>query len=126
VTIDGALDLAPLAVIGRRLKGKTQEINRGADIFLADEKGRYIDRICRFRECFPRQMCIALNCGAREHLNDDLADVTLPQSLIQEPPVELWPRIVRRVQVPVDVESLLLAELECDETPETVGPRTGF
>src|SRR5262245_53953560 len=37
VTIDGAMDLSELARFGRRLKGRAQNINLGADIFLVDQ-----------------------------------------------------------------------------------------
>jgi hypothetical protein len=114
VTIDVAMDLSSLAPIGRRLKGAAQRINLGADIFLADEAGRYIGRICRYRECYPRVLCRARNCGQRQHLNDDLQIVTLQPALIDAPPIELWPNIVRRGCVPGDTEALLLAELEKD------------
>ena len=40
VTKKTASILGPLAAAGRRLKGFTQQINLGADIFLADTKGR--------------------------------------------------------------------------------------
>jgi hypothetical protein len=40
-------------------------------------------------------------------LHDDLDDVTLDASLIKAPPLELWPKIVRRVELPGDVETLL-------------------
>ena len=46
VTIDAAMDLDPLARLGRRLQGTAQTINLGADIFLADAAGRYMGRIC--------------------------------------------------------------------------------
>jgi hypothetical protein len=41
VTIEDGLDLGRLAA-GRRLKGAAQQINLGADIFLADKEGRYL------------------------------------------------------------------------------------
>jgi hypothetical protein len=69
VTIDPAMDLAPLARLGRRLQGTAQTINLGADIFLADAAGRYLGRICHHRECWRRVACRALNCGLRQHLN---------------------------------------------------------
>jgi len=59
--------------------------------------------------------CRALHCGQRQHLNDDLQIVTLSPALISAPPIDLWPRIVRRGAVPPDTEALL-AELENDET----------
>src|SRR5690348_9958839 len=49
VTIDSAMDLAALARAGRRLKGQAQSINLGADIFLADETGHYLGRVCGYR-----------------------------------------------------------------------------
>jgi hypothetical protein len=110
VTIDGAMDLTGLARAGRRLKGRTQGLGLGADIFLVDQGGRYLGRICRYRECHPRVLCRARNCGVREHLNDDLDIVTLSHELITAPPADLWPNVVRRVALPSDVEAFL-AEL---------------
>jgi hypothetical protein len=117
VVIDANIDLAPLARIGRRLKGTAQTINLGADIFLADEAGRYLGRICHYRECHARAACRALNCGRRQHLNDDLQIVTLSPTLIAAPPIDLWPRIVTRSVVPADTQELLLVELDENATP---------
>src|SRR5262245_59701517 len=72
VTINGTVDLSELALAGRRLNGSAQTINLGADIFLADETGGYLGRICHYRECHPRVACLAQHCGRHEHLNDDL------------------------------------------------------
>jgi predicted nucleotidyltransferase len=115
VTIDADMELSALARIGRRLKATGQKINLGGDVFLADGTGHYIGRICHYRECHPRVLCRALHCGHRQHLNDDLQVVTLDSALIASPPIELWPRIVRRIAVPADTEELLVTELEKDE-----------
>jgi hypothetical protein len=112
VTIDGAMDLSDLARAARRLKGAAQTINLGADIFLADTAGSYVGRICHYRECHPRAACLAQHCGHRPHLNDDLHVVTLSKELIAAPPVDLWPKVIRRLTMPPDVEALLLSELE--------------
>jgi hypothetical protein len=112
VSINDTIDFSRLALAGRRLKGAAQHINLGADIFLADECGRYLGRICGYRECHPRARCQAQHCGQRNHLSDDLHILTLPQHLIASPPFELWPRVVRRVTAPADVEAFLLADLE--------------
>jgi hypothetical protein len=112
VTINRTMDLGQLARAGRRLKGSAQTINLGADIFLADVTGRYLGRICHYRECHPRVACLAQHCGCRERLNDDLQVVTLSKELLAAPPVDLWPNVVRRVTAPADVEALLLTELE--------------
>lgn len=112
VTIDAEMELSKLARAGRRLKGTAQTINLGADIFLADATDRYLGRICHYRECHPRVLCLAQHCGQRDHLNDDLHVVTLSQELISSPPVDLWPKVVRRVTPPPDVENTLLTELD--------------
>ena len=104
VIIDADIDLAPLARLGRRLKGTAQTINLGADIFLADEADRYMGRICHYRECHLRAACLALHCGRRQHLNDDLQIVRLSPALINAPPNDLWPRIVTLCAVPADTE----------------------
>jgi hypothetical protein len=110
---DGA-DLTVLAKAGRRLKGRAQSQNSGADIFLANPEGEYIGRTCHWRECRPflRLACDAQHCGQREFLHDDLDAVTLAAKLVQEPPVDLWPKVVRRIKVPEDVELQLLRPLE--------------
>jgi Family of unknown function (DUF6932) len=117
VSIDAGMDLSPLARIGRRLKGTAQQINLGGDVFLADQQGHYIGRICHYRECHARVLCRAQHCGGRQHLNDDFHIVTLATELIAAPPIDLWPSVVRRVVVPMDTEALLLAELEKERSP---------
>jgi len=56
--------------------------------------------------------CDARHCGRRAFLHDDLDDVTLDASLIKTPPLELWPKIVRRIELPADVESQLIQPIE--------------
>jgi hypothetical protein len=115
VTVDREVDLTQLARAGRRLKGVAQTINLGADIFLADTAGHYLGRICHYRECHPRVACRAQHCGLRAHLNDDLHLVTLSKDLIASPPIELWPKVIRRITVPGDIEEILLTRLELDQ-----------
>jgi hypothetical protein len=102
-------DLAPLALAARKLKGRLQSQNLGADVFLADEQRHYLGRTCSWRVCQPgvRASCDALHCGLRSYLHDDLATIRLDDSLVAEPPLELWPIVVRRVQIPADVEALV-------------------
>jgi hypothetical protein len=95
--------------------GSAQTINLGADIFLADVTGHYLGGVCHYRECHPRAACLAQHCGHREHLNDDLHVVTLSKDLLASPPVDLWPKVVRRLSVPTDVEEILLTDLERDQ-----------
>lgn len=111
VTVTDDADLAPLAACARRLQGGLQGVNHWADVFLADERGRYLGRTCTWRDCQPgiRASCDALHCGRRPHLHDDLGDVRLSRGIITDPPVQLWPAVLRRSSVPRDVEDLLVA-----------------
>jgi hypothetical protein len=114
VTVDNAADLGALAAAGRRLKGRAQSRNKGADIFLADRSGKYLGRTCHWRECAPgiRKSCDARHCGVRPFLHDDLDAVTLDAALVKSPPIVLWPHVIRSVPVPDDVERFLLKALE--------------
>lgn len=114
VTLEDGVDLGPLASVGRRLKGKAGSINLGADIFLCRPDGRYVGRICGFRECHPRVACHARHCGGRDHLCDDLDILTLSSELILAPPLVLWPRLERRAVLPDDVEQLLVTPLAAE------------
>lgn len=107
VTVADSCDLAVLAVPSRRLKGRLQAHNLTADIFLADESGRYLGRVCRWRECRAgkRMSCEAQHCGRRPHLYDDLGLVDLEAGLVAAPPLEIWPTVLRRGQLPADVEA---------------------
>ena len=111
VVVTDDADLSPLATAARRLQGYAQRFNRGADVFLADDRGIYIGRTCRWRDCRPgvRQSCDALHCGRRPFLHDDLGAITLNSALVLSPPVTLWPFIERRGQLPSDVEEVVAA-----------------
>ena len=122
VTIADGIDLSTLARIGRRLKGSAQaKLNSGADVFLTNPAGRYIGRICHYRECHPRVLCHARHCGAVPHLADDLDVIDLSSDLIATPPLEVYPDVIARVPVPDDVERLLLVPLR--PLPETGRPQ---
>ena len=105
ITIEDAADLAALATAARRLKGMAQSKNKGADIFLANPAGKYIGRICHWRECGPgiRASCDARHCGRRHYLHDDLGDIKLDPLLVREPPIEVWPTVICRQEVASDL-----------------------
>ena len=111
VVIADDADLTPLATASHRLQGHAQSFNRGADVFLANERGTYIGRTCHWRDCRPgvRQSCDALHCGRRPYLHDDLDAIRLNSSLVVSPPVTLWPHVERRGQLPPDVEEIVAA-----------------
>lgn len=108
VEVEEDTDLEPLARLGRRLKGRAQQMNRGADIFLTNPQGHYIGRTCHWKDCRPgiRTSCDALNCGKRHYLHDDLATVTLSDETVQSA-LELWPTLERRSGLPDDLERIL-------------------
>jgi len=110
VVVADDADLTPLAC-ARRLQGHAQSFNRGADVFLADDRGTYIGRTCRWKDCRPgvRRPCDALHCGRRPHLHDDLDAIRLNSTLVLSSPVTLWPCVERRGEVPPDVEEVVAA-----------------
>jgi predicted nucleotidyltransferase len=111
VVVTDDADLSQLATAARRLQGHAQAFNRGADVFLADERGTYIGRTCHWRDCRSgvRQSCDALHCGRRPFLHDDLDTITLNVTLVLSPPVTLWPFVERRGVLPADVEEVVAA-----------------
>jgi len=106
VFVSGGTDLAPLAAAARRLKGRLQSQNRGADIFLATRRVTWAGS-ARGEYANPgsaRMRRAAL--WATALLHDDLATIRLDSSLIAAPPLQLWPTVVRRAEIPGDVEAL--------------------
>ena len=87
---------------------RTQQINHGADISPADEKGKYIGRTCHWKECRPgqRRSCDALNCGRRHYLHDDLNTVALSEEAMRMA-LELWPVLEKRDGLPSDLARVL-------------------
>src|SRR5690606_42095637 len=55
----------------------------------------------------PRVACFGIHCGSRKWICDDLHVLCLDSQLLLEPPLELWPTVVRRQQLPADVERVL-------------------
>jgi hypothetical protein len=105
LTIGDACDLSLLAPRARRLSGRAQSLGAGADVFLAGAGGRYLGRICLWRVCQAgvRVACDANHCGRRRYLHDDLRTISLPEALTTEPPLEIFPIRIARVQIPADV-----------------------
>jgi len=114
VVVDDLIDLEPLARVGRKVKGRTQQMNRGADIFLADAQGRYIGRTCSWRECRAgkRMSCDALNCGKRPYLPDDLKTVSLSDETVRAA-LQLWPSLEYRLGLPDDLKATIKKSM-CD------------
>lgn len=113
LTIPDELDLNRLAKISRVLQGKSGQIGGGADVFVANLNNEYLGRICIWKVCKfgVRMRCDADNCGKREYLHDDLSVVRLSKELIDSPPLILFPKIVRNVSIPLDVEEGLINKI---------------
>ena len=112
LTVAPNADIAELDRLARKLQGQISATARGlygADVFLADPASVYLGRLCKHRECPSLRQCLARHCGARPHLKDDLAVITLDAALIAAPPIVLWPVVAASVPVPVDVQEILLA-----------------
>ncbi|RPI01528.1 MAG: hypothetical protein EHM72_06285 [Calditrichaeota bacterium] len=106
-------DLTPLAALTRKLNGRVQSYNHNADVFLADCQGQYLGRVCLYKNCGPgfRCSCDALHCGARKYLHDDLKTIILTRELVSSPPLELWPTILARFSIPIDVDIIIIRPL---------------
>lgn len=115
VEVGDDMQLDELASLSRKLLGKTMQTGDGcgADVFLCSPQGEYLGRICPWKICAPgiRKSCHAQNCGSRTYLYDDLQTLRLDPSLIAEPPLELWPEIKIRSEIPDDVQVELITRL---------------
>ena len=112
VAITDDADLSPLAKAARKLQGRAQSLNRGGEVFLTDSHSKYLGRICPWKNCGPgyRVSCDALYCGRRPYLHDDLDAIQLNETLIETPPIEIWPRYLERVKVPSDLKRAIIKE----------------
>lgn len=110
VTVREGADIGLLSKLGRKLKGVAQARNLGADIFLASTAGEYIGRTCSYRECRPRRACLGTRCGSGRWICSDLENLRLPDSLVAEPPLEVWPQVVVRTDLPADTRLILLGD----------------
>lgn len=110
LTIPDDLELTQLAKISRTLQGKSGSLGGGADVFLVNINNEYIGRICIWKDCRfgVRMSCDADNCGKRKYLHDDLNTITLKKELIDNPPLIIFPNLIRNVIIPLDVEEGLL------------------
>jgi len=110
VTVEVDVDIDELAKLGRRLRGHCQGRGVGTDIFLCNTDGVYIGLTCSYVEGHPRMVCRGNQCHLGTKICDDFNEVRLNAKLSKEPSLELWPDIVKRIPIPVDVETYLLHE----------------
>lgn len=101
-----------LATQKRKLLGKTMKTGDscGADVFICDSENEYLGRMCSYRECHPRRSCEAQSCG--DYINDDFHNITLDKSILEKPSITLWPEIAANVEIPQDVESIIVSGLK--------------
>jgi len=126
VCVTPSSDLSELATIFRRIAGRMSQIGKGADMFIYDdETGKYLGRICPYRDCGPAiRRCDADHCGMRPYLKDDLSVLRLQPFARKKVPVELYPR--RRYhppQVPHDLNDVLLSDQPASTNVEHVFKR---
>lgn len=115
IEIEDDTPLASLARLSRQLSGATMSTGDscGADIFLCNPRHEYLGRICKWKQCAPgiRRACQATHCGRVEYLNDDLQNIRLEPAIVASPPLDLWPEVIARTDLPDDVRSILLDSL---------------
>lgn len=129
VEVEDGAPLDDIARLKRKLQGQTMQTGDscGADIFLCDPQGQYLGRICFWKTCAPgiRRACQARHCGQRKYLNDDFQNIRLEQHLLDEPPIDLWPKVILRIDPPKDVQTELLTPLQtAKNTHQTTSPLT--
>ena len=109
ISVKDDLDLSRLARLSRSLQGRAQSLNRGGEVFLANQDDQYIGRICPWKDCGPgiRASCDTLHCGIRKYLHDDFDAIRLSDDLVKHPPIVIWPKFSARVIVPEDLSKAL-------------------
>jgi hypothetical protein len=112
VYVSPDVDLKWLSKIKRGLSGRIQRGCLGADVFVV-EQGSYIGRACRYRDPWPRQICVAqyLTCHSRPGLCDTQRNFVLDDSVVQHPPIVLFPKIdssLKPSEIPDDVANHLM------------------
>lgn len=112
VVIRDSVSIQTLAKYKRSLLGKTMATGDscGADVFVCDTQHKYLGRMCSYRECHPRRACDAQQCGS--YICNDFQSVTLETPLLKSPPIQLWPEVIERVDVPDDVRQLVVEALK--------------
>lgn len=117
VAVSDDMEIAPLAKLRRQLEGKVLALgdSRGSEVLLTNLEGRYLGRICPWKDCRPgiRQACRADHCGRRHYLYDDLAAWTPASGLTPWPPIQVFPAPVNAESghpLPADTAAVLLLE----------------
>ena len=118
LTISDDMDLSRLAKITRQMNGHVQAYNHNAEVFLSNAQNQYIGRICHWKDCGPgiRASCDAVHCGLRKYLHDDFGSIHLDSSLINDPPIVLWPEAKISHETPDDLIKDLFDDKNTDFT----------
>jgi hypothetical protein len=116
VYVSPEVDLKWLSKMKRGLLGRIQRGCLGADVFVV-EQGSYIGRACRYRDPWPRQVCVAqdLTCHSRLGLCDTQRNFVLNENLVQHPPIVLYPEsegALKASEIPDDVAMHLMTRHE--------------
>ena len=108
VNVSTDIDIKSLAARGRQMKGKSQTLNLGADIFLSSIDNQYIGRLCRYRDCHPRVSCQGADCRPDSWICTDLRVIKIHSTLIESPPLVVWPKTLIGQPLPDDVIRIAL------------------
>ncbi len=105
VNIRSGADIKALATLARKLQGRIQKGNLGADVFIVED-GKYIGRACHYKEPWPRVVCRqrALHCSLeRNYLCNTANNFQLKKDVIEKPALILWPSLIINAELPGDV-----------------------
>ena len=106
ITIRDGMDITRIATQKRKLQGRIQRGSLGADVFLA-ENGKYIGRPCNYKKPWVRVVCASNNntCDLdRPFLCDTSRNIRLSNTVINDPPIILWPEATANITIPHDIK----------------------
>ncbi len=109
VSVCPGMDVKPLAKLTRQIQGRIQRGSLGADVFVAEE-GSYIGRACSYRDPWPRVRCTSggnMCAAGRPYLCNTDEHLRIHASVIAQPSVVLWPKVVTNTDLPDDVMKAL-------------------
>ncbi len=108
VNIRSGADIKALATLARKLQGRIQKGNLGADVFIVED-GKYIGRACHYKDQHPRAVCghRYLFCSSgRDYLCNTANNFQLKKDVIEKPALILWPSVIINVELPADVVAI--------------------
>ena len=109
ISIKPKTDLKKLATLRRKTQGRIGQGLLGTDMFIVED-GRYLGRLCRYREPWPRVVCCNDNliCDrTRNYLCNTSNNFSIDKSIINNPPITIYPKFSTTIEIPNDVGKVL-------------------